>query len=95
MADARLEVEENLRGSFLEQLRARRRSSETSSGARRGSAATSRAARSALCAEPTGERVRHLVALVVDEAPGALAQLADDGRVYGLVPPRRGDARSR
>ena len=49
----------------------------------------------ALCAEPTGERVRHLVALVADEAPGALAQLADDGRVYGLVPPagRRGRGR--
>lgn len=93
MAEARLEVEENLRGSFLEQLR---------SGAVGQSAddVLRRAARFgcdlshgavALCAEPSGERVRHLVALVTDEAPGALAQLADDGRVYGLIPPAGAD----
>jgi sugar diacid utilization regulator len=85
MAEARLEVEENLRGSFLEQLRA---------GTVAGDDVVRRAARFgcdlahgaiALCAEPSGERVRHLVALIADEAPGALAQLADDGRVYGLI----------
>ena len=86
MADARVEVEENLRGSFLEQLRAGsigtdavRRAERFGCDLRRGAVA--------LCAEPTGERVRHLIALVVDEVPGALAQLADDGRVHGLIPP--------
>jgi sugar diacid utilization regulator len=92
MADARLEVEENLRGSFLEQLRG--------DGAAAGEDVVRRAARFgcdlsrgavALCAEPSGERVRHLVALVADEVPDALAQLADDGRVYGLVPPPPGE----
>jgi sugar diacid utilization regulator len=87
MKDARIEVEENLRGSFLEQLR---------DGVVTGEEIVRRASRFgcdlssgavALCAEPTGERVRHLVALVTDEADGALAQLADDGRVYGLIPP--------
>ncbi|MGI8622066.1 MAG: PucR family transcriptional regulator, partial [Solirubrobacteraceae bacterium] len=89
MADARVEVEENLRGSFLEQLRA------GAVGAS-GDEVVRRAARFgcdlsngavAVCAEPSGDRVRHLVALVSDEVPQALAQLADDGRVYGLVPP--------
>src|SRR3954451_8950512 len=89
MVDARLEVEENLRGSFLEQLR-------TGAVGGSGEDVVRRAARFgcdlsrgavALCAEPAGERVRHLVALISDEVPEALAQLADDGRVYGLVPP--------
>ncbi len=91
MVDARLEVEENLRGSFLEQLRAGtvgpedvvRRAARFSCDLSRGAVA--------LCAEPAGERVRHLVALISDEVPEALAQLADDGRVYGLVPPAPGD----
>jgi sugar diacid utilization regulator len=86
MADARLEVEENLRGSFLEQLRAGAVNGDVVRRATRFGCDLSRGA-VALCAEPTGERVRHLVALVLDEAPGALAQLTDDGRVYGLVPP--------
>ena len=94
MVDARLEVEENLRGSFLEQLR-------TGGVGASGDDVVRRAARFgcdlsrgavALCAEPAGERVRHLVALVSDEVPEALAQLAEDGRVYGLVPPAEGDA---
>ena len=45
--EARQEVEQNLRGSFLEELRARTTSTPARScAARRGSAATSRAARS-------------------------------------------------
>ncbi len=91
MVDARLEVEENLRGSFLEQLRsgtvpdgdAVRRAARFGCDLSRGAVA--------LCAEPAGERVRHLVALVSDEVPEALAQLAEDGRVYGLVPPAAED----
>src|SRR3954451_1601168 len=94
MVDARLEVEENLRGSFLEQLRTGaigesgddvvRRATRLGCDLSRGAAA--------LCAEPAGEHVRHLVALVSDEVPEALAQLADDGRVYGLVPPAAEEA---
>jgi sugar diacid utilization regulator len=91
MVDARLEVEENLRGSFLEQLRlgtvpdgdAVRRAARFGCDLSRGAVA--------LCAQPAGERVRHLVALVSDEVPEALAQLAEDGRVYGLVPPAAED----
>jgi sugar diacid utilization regulator len=90
MADARLEVEENLRGSFLEQLRAGAVNGDVVRQARRFGCDLSRGA-VALCAEPTGERVRHLMALVGDEAPGALAQLTGDGRVYGLVPPAEPD----
>ena len=93
MADARLEVEENLRGSFLEQLRSGsvgQPADEVLRRAARFNCDLSRGA-VALCAEPTGERVRHLVALVGDEVPEALAQLADDGRVYGLVPPAADD----
>ena len=94
MVDARLEVEENLRGSFLEQLRTgvvAASSDEVVRRAARFGCDLSRGA-VALCAEPAGERVRHLVALVSDEVPEALAQLAEDGRVYGLVPPAEGDA---
>lgn len=89
MAEARLEVEENLRGSFLEQLRSGAVGASREDVLRRAARFGCDLAHGAvaLCAEPTGERVRHLVALVTDEAPGALAQLADDGRVYGLIPP--------
>jgi hypothetical protein len=86
MVDARLEVEENLRGSFLEQLRAGGLDGDVVRRAARFGCDLERGA-VALCAEPAGERVRHLIALVVDEVPGGLAQLADDGRVYGLIPP--------
>lgn len=86
MAEARLEVEENLRGSFLEQLRGSAVDGDEvlRRGARFGCDLSRGAV--ALCAEPTGQRVRHLVALIADEAPGALAQLADDNCVYGLIP---------
>jgi PucR family transcriptional regulator, purine catabolism regulatory protein len=89
MAEARLEVEENLRGTFLEQLRSGAVGDSAEDVLRRATRFGCDLSQGAvaLCAEPTGERVRHLVALVTDEAPGALAQLADDGRVYGLIPP--------
>jgi PucR family transcriptional regulator, purine catabolism regulatory protein len=89
MVDARLEVEENLRGSFLEQLRTGAVGTTSDDVVRRAARFGCDLSRGAvaLCAEPAGERVRHLVALVSDEVPEALAQLADDGRVYGLVPP--------
>jgi sugar diacid utilization regulator len=93
MADARTEVEENLRGSFLEQLRQGAVGQSADDVIRRAARFGCDLSRGAvaLCAEPSGERVRHLVALVSDEVPEALAQLADDGRVYGLVPPADGD----
>jgi sugar diacid utilization regulator len=91
VADARDEVEENLRGALLEQLR--------SGAVGDGPDVVRRAARFgcdlsngavAICAEPTAERIRHLAALVADEVPGALAQMSDDGRVYALVPASAG-----
>jgi len=93
MVDARLEVEENLRGSFLEQLRTGAVGTTSDDVVRRAARFGCDLSRGAvaLCAEPAGERVRHLVALVSDEVPEALAQLAEDGRVYGLVPPAADD----
>jgi sugar diacid utilization regulator len=84
--EAREEVEENLRGSFLEDLRGR--------PDREGDEVVRRAARLgcdlsagavALCAELTSDRPRHVVATIAEDAPGALAQHLD-GRVYALLP---------
>ena len=94
VADARVEVEENLRGSFLEDLRAGRLTDAGEIVRRAGRLGCSLGGGAvALCADPATERPRHLVAMVSDEVPGALAQLADDGRVYGLVPGSEKDAR--
>jgi sugar diacid utilization regulator len=85
--EAREEVEENVRGSFLELLRERSDGLDPADVVRRagrlgcdlsGGAAV-------LCAELTSERPRHVVALIASEYPGALAQLVD-GRVYALLP---------
>jgi sugar diacid utilization regulator len=84
--EAREEVEENLRGSFLEDLRARpdlagdeivRRAARL--GCDLGAGAV------ALCAELTSDRPRHVVATIAEDAPGALAQHLE-GRVYALLP---------
>jgi sugar diacid utilization regulator len=84
--EAREEVEENLRGSFLEDLRARpdlegdevvRRASRLGCDLSAGAVA--------LCAELTSDRPRHVVATIAEDAPGALAQHLD-GRVYALLP---------
>jgi sugar diacid utilization regulator len=84
--EAREEVEENLRGSFLEDLRARpdlegdeivRRAARLGSDLSAGAVA--------LCAELTTDRPRHVVATIAEDAPGALAQHLD-GRVYALLP---------
>jgi sugar diacid utilization regulator len=86
--EAREEVEENLRGSFLEDLRARpdlegdevvRRASRLGCDLSAGAVA--------LCAELTSDRPRHVVATIAEDAPGALAQHLD-GRVYALLPGR-------
>jgi PucR family transcriptional regulator, purine catabolism regulatory protein len=84
--EARHEVEQNLRGSLLEELRARPdlEPAEISRRARRLGCDLDHGA-VVLCAELHTERPRHVVATVVGEYPGALAQHVDD-RVYGLLP---------
>src|SRR5207249_1404193 len=82
--EAREEVEQNLRGSLLEELRSRpdleareivRRAARLGCDLSRGAVV--------LCADLTTDRPRHVVAIVSGEEPGALAQLLD-GRVYAL-----------
>ena len=89
--DAKEEVEQNLRGSFLEELRARpdldphdvvRRAARLGCDLSRGAVV--------LCAELTSDRPRHVVATIAGEYPGALAQHMD-GRVYALLPATGGD----
>jgi sugar diacid utilization regulator len=84
--EARHEVEQNLRGSLLEELRARPdlEAAEISRRARRLGCDLDHGA-VVLCAELHTERPRHVVATVAGEYPGALAQQVDD-RVYGLLP---------
>jgi len=84
--EAKEEVERNLRGSLMEDLRerpeldaedlvrrARRLGCELAGGA------------VVLCAELDAERPRHVVAMIAGEYSGALAQHMD-GRVYALLP---------
>jgi sugar diacid utilization regulator len=89
--EAKEEVEQNLRGSFLEDLRSRpeleprdivRRASRLGCDLSRGAVV--------LCAELTTDRPRHVVATIAEDHPGALAQHMD-GRVYALLPAVGGD----
>jgi len=86
VAEARDETEQNLRGSFLEELltrddleagdivrRARRLGCDLSEGA------------VGLCANPGERAPGRLLAAISGERPGALAQTVD-GRVYALLP---------
>src|SRR5690242_3555234 len=84
--EAKEEVEQNLRGSFLEDLRSRpdleprevvRRAGRLGCDLARGVVV--------LCAELTSDRPRHVVATIAEDHPGALAQHMD-GRVYALLP---------
>ena len=88
---AREEVEQNVRGSFLEDLRSRpdiepkeivRRAARLGCDLSRGAVI--------LCAELTTDRPRHVVATIAGDYPGALAQHMD-GRVYALLPATGGD----
>ncbi len=96
--EARDEVEQNLRGSFLEDLRAGagmppdelvRRGARLGCDLSRGAIA--------LCAELHTERPRHVVATIAEDIPGALAQHmeatagATGGRVYALLPAIAGE----
>ena len=87
IAEARDEVEQNLRGSLLEELRSRPESLDAREIARRagrlGCDLSSGVV--ALCAQLTTDRPRHVVALITGEYRGALAQHMD-GRVYALLP---------
>ncbi len=92
--EARDEVEQNLRGSLLEDLRAGtgappdelvRRAARLGCDLSRGAVA--------LCAELHTDRPRHVVATIAEDVPGALAQHmeptsngAPSGRVYALLP---------
>jgi sugar diacid utilization regulator len=88
---AKEEVEQNVRGSFLEDLRSRpeieprdivRRAARLGCDLSRGAVI--------LCAELSTDRPRHVVATIAGEVPGALAQHMD-GRVYALLPAAGGD----
>jgi sugar diacid utilization regulator len=97
--EARDEVEQNLRGSFLEDLRAStelapdeivRRAGRLGCDLSHGAVA--------LCAELHTDRPRHVVATISEDVPGALAQHMEGiggnsqgGRVYALLPAVAGD----
>ena len=89
--EAREEVEENVRGSFLEELRERPDGLDPSDIVRRAGRLGCDLSSGAvvLCAELSSERPRHVVALIASEYPGALAQHVEGGpagRVYALLP---------
>ena len=87
IAEARDEVEQNLRGSLLEELRSRPESLDAREIARRAGRLGCELSSGvvALCAQLTTDRPRHVVALITGEYRGALAQHMD-GRVYALLP---------
>ncbi len=89
--EAKEEVEQNVRGSFLEELRGGRELDprEVVRRAGRLGCDLSRGA-VVLCAELTTDRPRHVVATISGEHPGALAQHMED-RVYALLPATGGD----
>ena len=96
VAEAREEVEDNLRGSFIEDLRSRpdldpadvvRRAARLGCDLSRGVVA--------LCAELSSDRPRHVVATIAGDYPGALAQHLEGGgtpRVHALLPAAGGDS---
>lgn len=90
--EAKEEVEQNLRGSFLEDLRSRP-DLEPREVVRRAGRLGCDLARGAvvLCAELKVDRPRHVVALIGGEYPGALAQHMED-RIYAILPATGGDA---
>ncbi|HEU4974316.1 MAG TPA: helix-turn-helix domain-containing protein [Baekduia sp.] len=89
--EAKEEVEQNLRGSFLEDLRSRPEL-ESREVVRRAARLGCDLARGAvvLCAELTTDRPRHVIATIAEDAPGALAEHVD-GRVHAIIPAAGGD----
>jgi sugar diacid utilization regulator len=96
--EAKDAVEQNLRGSFLEELRAKAAQLEAPDVLRRAARLGCDLGRGAvaLCAELTSDRPRHVVATIAGEHPGALAQHmelpGDVPRVYALLPAGEGAA---
>jgi sugar diacid utilization regulator len=89
VAEAKEEVEQNLRGSLLEDLRTRPDLDPAEVARRAGRLGCDLSSGVVvLCAELTSERPRHVVATICGEYPGALAQHMD-GRVYALLPAAR------
>jgi sugar diacid utilization regulator len=90
--EAKEEVEQNLRGSFLEEMRAKPDGLDPREVLRRASRLGCDLSRGAvvLCAELTTDRPRHVVATIAGEHPGALAQHMEmpgsAPRVYALLP---------
>jgi sugar diacid utilization regulator len=87
---AREEVEQNLRGSFLEDLRTRDNLDEADvlrRGARLGIDLSCGAV--AVCAEVPERRPRMVLGLVADDHPGAMAEVLGS-RLYALVPAHSG-----
>src|ERR671923_1089524 len=97
LEEAKDEVEQNLRGSFLEELRAKAGELEASEVLRRAARLGCDLARGAvaLCAELSSDRPRHVVATIAGEHAGALAQHMElpggVPRVYALLPAAGGD----
>jgi sugar diacid utilization regulator len=95
--EAKEEVEQNLRGSFLEELRAKPDELDPHDVVRRAARLGCDLARGAvvLCAELSTDRPRHVVATIAGEYPGALAQHMElpggAPRVYALLPGAGGD----
>ncbi|HEX4624808.1 MAG TPA: helix-turn-helix domain-containing protein [Solirubrobacteraceae bacterium] len=87
IAEARDEVEQNLRGSLLEELRTRPDAVDAREIVRRAGRLGCDLSQGgvALCAKLTSDRPRHVVALITGEYGGALAQHME-GRVYALLP---------
>jgi sugar diacid utilization regulator len=94
VADARDEVAADVRGSLLEDLRARRADpEETMSRAARLGCDLSRGA-IALVAQVTSARPGHAAALITGEHSGAIAEplpAGDGQRIYAILPARGGD----
>jgi sugar diacid utilization regulator len=94
--EAREEVEQNLRGSFLEDLRAKAGEQAADEVLRRAARLGCDVSRGAvaLCAQLTNDRPRHVVATIAGEHAGALAQHmdlpGDAARVYALLPAAAG-----
>jgi len=89
--EAREEVEANVRGSFLAELRERPDAIDAGDVVRRAGRLGCDLSEGAvvLCAELSSERPRHVVALIGSEYAGALAQHIEGGaagRVYALLP---------
>jgi PucR C-terminal helix-turn-helix domain/GGDEF-like domain len=86
VAEARDETEQSLRGSFIEDLLSRP-DLEPDDVARRASrlGCDLSVGYTALCADPNGRGPGRIVASLVAEVPGALAQVVE-GKVYALLP---------